>query len=323
MKNKKALVLIPAFSVLTLTTLASVSGAVAWFTANRQVEADVSEMTITRLNGNLEITATKGDYTVVTSDSKTKQTITIKDESNTNSGAKTYLTHASFDGTHVYAPNLDFNPNQTDSLGQPVNTGRYVQLNPSDKAGTDSAKNSVVYAAQWTLTFKYSFGGDRSNVDLFLDTNPANVTTKEASNPTEADTKTGVRFNFMNKDTKTDLTWAPFAKKTNPNYVNYVGSADDPKDGRAYGSRTLIASEDNMDGSSDDKKPYTDTSATKDGVGYLGQFVRGESSDDVSLTYTVTAWFEGTDPGVVDGAKLRTITANLKFYARKDKAAGA
>ena len=42
MKNKKSKIIVPALGLILLSTTASISGSVAWFTANRSVEVQAN-----------------------------------------------------------------------------------------------------------------------------------------------------------------------------------------------------------------------------------------------------------------------------------------
>jgi len=87
MKNKfkKSKIIVLALALITATTVASVTGTVAWFTANRAVTVTLNAFASTKLESNLEVTLTSGNGTSVNSSNSKQIDIDGK------------LTHGSYD----------------------------------------------------------------------------------------------------------------------------------------------------------------------------------------------------------------------------------
>ena len=63
----------------------------------------------------------------------------------------------------------------------------------------------------------------------------------------------------------------------------------------------------------------TTGSATR--TDYLGQFSRSNSEAEDIIYVKVVAWYEGTDPNVVNAATLDTVASAMTFYTRTAAAA--
>ena len=74
---KKSKIIVPALAILVLSTAASITGTVAWFTAQNTFNTQVGEFAVVRTNGDLRVvqtagigTSKSGDDIVVASNSK-------------------------------------------------------------------------------------------------------------------------------------------------------------------------------------------------------------------------------------------------------------
>ena len=149
---KKSKVIIPALAVLVLSTAASVTGTVAWFTATRERTVTAGEFKVAKTGDNLEVvlgsgigtSATPGNYAI--------------------SLGSTILTDASFN--HTVTTNNIINPNGKRNL---------VQTAPSLEAATNDDRlvlrdTNTYSVATWTMSFSVSFGAVAGNdLGLFLD----------------------------------------------------------------------------------------------------------------------------------------------------------
>ena len=84
---KKSKVLIPALGVLILSTAASVTGTVAWFTASRTYNTTIGDFAVVKTNADLKCTLAAGLGTF-----KSGDVITL-----VNENVYSELTDASFD----------------------------------------------------------------------------------------------------------------------------------------------------------------------------------------------------------------------------------
>ena len=204
-KLKKSAVVIPALARIAVTAAASVSGTVAWFTANRAVSATASTFTAYDDNGSLEITAAAGKGTTVTN--------------NKNVSVLGDLTDASFDFTNVWTDVRD------DDGNAPTAFTRVTDA--SYKTGsTNKANKEVYYAVDWTYTITLT-SKTKDNVDLFFDL--SSTFARRAAN----DTSNGFRIAMVAGEgtSKQQLVWGVDGVKT---HVSAVDTADSEFDANEY-----------------------------------------------------------------------------------------
>lgn len=150
MKNKtfnKNKILIPALAILALTTTASVTSTVAWFTANRNVTVTANQFAAVAMDGSLTVATAKGVGMSDPTGTEIARTI----------GVNGYLT----DGSYNVAAGKLF----TDNPAGPTKYRELGALNNSDlttnnpwHAGVNKTDNKEVwYAVSWTSTFTYNF----------------------------------------------------------------------------------------------------------------------------------------------------------------------
>lgn len=153
---KKSKVIIPALGVLILSTAASVTGTVAWFTANRTATITAGEFAVVNTNDNLAVTLGAGVATAKASDT-----------SIANSGS---LTDGSFN--HLYIadnpvlPIINPNVSKTKVLSA-------VALSSANT--TNLSRGTNVYTAMtWTMTFTIEFSeAANKHLGLYLDLSDA------------------------------------------------------------------------------------------------------------------------------------------------------
>ena len=143
-KLKKSAVVIPALARIAVTAAASVSGTVAWFTANRSVTINASNFQAKAESGALSVTS--ANLVGVVAD----------ENENTNKGSvkmadNNYLTDGSFDFTELYTKDT------LDDEGNPVT---FKTLGNYESAQADSTKWNITsdgktlwYGVSWTWNF--------------------------------------------------------------------------------------------------------------------------------------------------------------------------
>ena len=277
-KLKKSAVVIPALARIAVTAAASVSGTVAWFTANRAVSATASTFTAYDDNGSLAITAAPGKGTTV----KDNKDVLVSGD----------LTDASFDFTHVWTDVRDDDGNAPTAFKQVTDA--------SYKTGsTNKANKEVYYAVDWTYTITLT-SKTKDNVDLFFDLS----STFEGRATDDTDTSNGFRIAMVAGEgtSKQQLVWGVDGVKT---HVSAVNKADSLFDENEY-TQTV----------SDYSKRADGGAGASDTKEYLGTFTPTSTPTSPSITITCTAWYEGTDPAVVSGNTRSSLSATRKFYAR-------
>lgn len=155
---KKSKVIIPALGVLVLSTAASVTGTVAWFTANRTATITAGEFAVVNTNSNLEVTLSNGIGVNVDSANKI---ITQKN--------KKTLTDSSFDHT-VDSRTVVVPDASRQTVGQLLAFNQYSEANFLRSGTVDADKTGVFTAFAWDITFSITFpGGAVYDMGLFLD----------------------------------------------------------------------------------------------------------------------------------------------------------
>ena len=147
---KKSKIIVPALGLLLLSTAASVSGSVAWFTANRVYGFTAGEFAVVNTKDNLNCTLAEGFGTDVNNGSSSVAVETGKK-----------LTDASFDHTDTNLPVIIPNT-EGDKVASKVNLA---------SLGSQVARATNTYSAfSWKGTFEVTFGATADNdVGLFFD----------------------------------------------------------------------------------------------------------------------------------------------------------
>ena len=158
---KKSKVIIPALALMAFSVAASITGTVAWFTANRVATVTAGSFAVVNTTTDLQVSLAPGIGTQA-ADNNNTHTITVID------GYK--LTDSSFDHSAV-AHNV-IAPNETGELvGSSIALASVTGTlnNPVGNMVRD-ASTSVFTAFTWDITFTVTFGNSASSdVGLFLD----------------------------------------------------------------------------------------------------------------------------------------------------------
>ena len=288
---KKSKIIIPALGMLILSTAASVTGTVAWFTTVSTAQANITSFAVRKLGGDLDYTVSAGTGTEKATDTA-KATIQL-------TGTSPALCDASYNHStgKVWKANS--------------NASAFTAIDSESLANWTAASNAssiTYYAVSWSYTFSYSFGGDTNPVNLYFNSISSSVTptlTLAASGTQTEQTYKGFRIAFICGDRT--VVWAKSQTSANCHYVTATNAA--------------AGTYSNVDSSSAAGDLLDSTGVTivaENGSGsvaradYLGQF----TSSSTSLTVKCIAWFEGTDPNIVNGAEMDSVAAVLDFYAR-------
>ncbi len=311
MKNKfkKSKIIVPALALITATTVASVTGTVAWFTASRTATASLNTFSATAMDSALKVTATAGVGTTNIGGTDTAKTIAVDGN----------LTHGSYDakanpndstnGGHLYVADTDYDGTTTTITGyRDLNN-----LNGEKHTGSETTHDwlagksnnaNVWYGISWTLKFTQD-NTNSTKEDNFLFFNP-----KETTMTGTGDTIKGLKVALMTDSkvlvvggdsvlTHVDSTVTKDTKEANlPKFVN-------SDSGRTYVEKGT------------DVTKVVDYSSSIDSNVY--NF--GTIDTTNGLTITCVAWFEGTDENVQTTGKTLTTdaTTSLSFYSVKKK----
>ena len=387
---KKSKIIVPALAVLLLSTAASVTGTVAWFTANRLFNTTVGEFAVVNTKDNLVCEMGEGLGTDVNA---------LTNVVSVESGK--VLTDASFDhitnSHYIFAPNAD---------GDKV--GKKVALASADMTtganGLKREENEEIYSAfTFTMDFKLALSSAASkDVGLFFKANealmakkvtlpvgfavgtgifysdekcttaiPAGFVTTSAKtaftrstalsyafqipantaipantyyttaactayvaergetgdavdvyvkNPYRLDTGLGFRLAFVGTNTNAATrVWSdfrPISGGVGDPIAQHVAGAAAVNDEFATDGTILDYEAPALIDSANNNDPKT----TLDGARsvftgsplYLGHFDKAQAGNTVTLSYTVVAWFEGSDDNVVNN--LDTIYDTMVSY---------
>ena len=215
---KKSKVIIPALGVLILSTAASVTGTVAWFTANRTATITAGEFAVVKTNDDLRVTLGAGAGTQVSSATAigTKTNYKLTDSS---------FDHTSYNGASTH--------NKTDAAAVlPIVTPNIPRSHVLDNIPLASAhadesllaRGSNTYSAfTWTMQFTVSFSESANKkLGLFIDLGDPNTYMREVCHPSDHTNNKaeGVWY--------TDLALSTPATPSAENYYQYtaVGGED-------------------------------------------------------------------------------------------------
>lgn len=304
---KKSKILIPAMSMLLLSTVASVSGTVAWFTANRAVQITTTEFEVTKLDSDLTAALTAGAATEIAGTSL--DTVKFK------TGYK--LCDASYnkESDALYTKSLSDSGDITGfaSLGD-YDTG--ISGEVAANTWIANSTNHIWYAASWKITFTYTFAGSSSNASLFFNASEmlaegAGGSFATATTVTEGSgsgkTQKGFRLSFDCVESSEQITWAPFRTTSESAKVQHVtgtgASATAQESNVIFGNSNITQATD----------AAVSTHNTR--LDYLGTFTKA-SAATATLNVRCVVWYEGTDEDVINTSDLDKVSATLKFYVR-------
>ena len=308
--KKSKFVILPALATLVLTGVASVTGTVAWFTANRAVTASAGNFEARGLNGDFKIQATLGVGTTTTDTAgNTSSTVAVAEN--------TLMADASYDINKdiLYTKVLGEDEKGTASVtGFKVigTTGKYDSLNANNlKAGSvtdDSTGKTVYYALTWKYTFTYTFTDTTKKIDLFLDNEGSSFKSSTDTSLVDKSVSKGFRVGFIG-DKKTILSADTQTK--------HVAATDLSAVAENYTTETDVHY---LTAGSTNAKATDGVSDNTSRPDYLGTF---EPTSKTSIEIKVIAWFEGCDSNVVNDADFEAVKGAFNFYVREGAAVTA
>ena len=323
---KKSKIIVPALALITATTAASVTGTVAWFTANRAATVTATSFHTTTLSSNLNVLVSQfgSNYSIGATTNDTKES---------DSGSVTidgYLTHGSYaaqkltsdgateTGANLYTPLMDSSKvtgyasqgraeaEHTDAV---LNEDQTTKTPAKDlwKAGTKTESGeskNVWYAVAWKMTFTVDASLDGVTSTLHFD--PATTTfTDSIDNGT---TIAGLRVALMTKSS--------FVVAAGDNKVTHVSG-----EGTISTSTPLTASFDsaNFVNVVSTTTPTYPADHDTDLKTKATNYYLGDIDATNGLTVIAVAWYEGTDASIVtdDDTVMSNVTASLAFYSRQ------
>ena len=303
---KKSKIIIPALALIAFSVAASVTGAVAWFTASRSAQITAGSYSVVKTSAELSYKLTGG---IGTSVDQTNHPDTVVFDG--------YLTDGSFSHKGATANDIFITYPSSDgkTMGGTVNLADAEATTTGILRGTNAADSKSIYTvATFNLSFTVSFGATGENVGLFLN-NASGQTEFTVKNNDPAVTATGFRMAFVPKSDSANGQAKVLADLQTAANCKYIKSkTDNPLAGSAYDAVDLIDS--SISTAMPEDKALTKANALLRND-YLGYFAFS-SGAQVNLNFTVVAWFEGTDPNVVNQASAslyQQVTSKLVFEA--------
>ena len=309
---KKSRIIIPALAMIAFSVAASVTGAVAWFTASRTAQITAGSYSVVKLGAELKAECSAGAGTSLDPNDTKKQTILFDG----------VLTDGSFNHktSNIYYPDQE----GTHLGGEIplVKEGRTAaQFVEALTRGTTSTNKTVYTAVTFDISFTVTFGSDGADIGLYLD-NTANKSSFKVSDNSAAVTAKGFRMAIVPKTIPTGSYGRAtvFADLQDDGDCHYISSSSD---NLTPGTDYVSTDYDLIDADYNTALPRIadDTSGTLTRTqqtsrpDYLGYF-KFASGTTCTLVYTVVAWFEGTDPMIVNrsvAAEYQTVTSQLNF----------
>ena len=329
---KKSKIIVPALGLLLLSTAASVSGTVAWFTANRSWNTSISSFAVVSTTGALKGSFESGVGLTASSD---KTSLSLVEN--------TVLTHGSVNHDTLLASwpvNDDASKFDSYTITKTAATDGNKTPGTGEKSlyvMKDTNNKEVYTALTFTLKLTYTTSDTSNDYGLFLNlgTSKSNIEKTASAGSGTKDTYKGFRLAFIGQGSDTEtVIWADDEVGAKCGYVSEVSSAGAPTfsgtitngacTATGYSGDKLIAS----DTTNLAKLASDDTRGTlvDDGVAaataagynnFMGTFKPAGSSADRVLEFFCVAWFEGTDENVITDAKLDTVRADMFFETRK------
>ena len=351
---KKSKIIVPALGLLLLSTAASVSGTVAWFTANRTFNTSAGNFAVVKTSTDLVCVMDGGVGTRVNNNGSaliySDDTIELANTAATASvdGVAVELTDASFDHDtkNVILPDADgVKVKATDGIVS-ITDGSFAAKTTRATYTTSAADvhdttHTVYSALTWTMDFQVSYTAAGSNSGLFFNLTNTKFTLPNGDAFGATDAGHGFRLAFIptgdpENNTVTDNyiagntrvlaraqsaaeTWdhdddGETAAVSKVRYIdNAVAGSSLNSLANTYTSPILIDSTATYDIPSDNTVAASSLSSQP---AYLGKFTAA-ASKTVHMPFTVVAWFEGTDPTVVNTANLAALVkASMTFELR-------
>lgn len=289
---KKSKIILPAVALLTISTVAAASSTVAWFTANRTVNVEVSEVAVYNPESNLNVTlSTVANSGATATDKKVTMPKYMRDGSVDAANKKVYKKDVVAGTYEALADNTYF----TDTA---LITG-------------ETGPQNIYRATSWKMTFSM-VGAAADDYAVLIDmTNTVTNFTRNDDEVNSKDTKKiseSFRIAFVAGDQVTVL--APWATEEDLKYVTNNAAGGNYKNNKVTVSNKAIDSAEIA--STDKDKKLTAAN------GYVGTIAKSADAATASeLEVTCYAWFEGEDPACVvpTGAINTKVSSILGFYA--------
>ncbi len=313
MKNKfkKSKIIVPALALITATTVASVTGTVAWFTASRVAIVNASTFETKALDTNLLVKSSKLVGVTSSESSATASSTVTVDGAMTHGSYNAQASNGTYSG-ELYVANIDedstvssFSSHGTLAVAQNNAVNPTVETHSTWWAGSytegGSSKN-IWYGVAWQMDFSSVHSAD-DTLSLFVDYKNTTFT----DNKEGGTTMPGLRIALMTGSTVRVLG----GESSETNHVTGTQSTN---------VNTFTSGVYNYVGSSSKYTKAVDKTDFSTNVGLLGAMTVDTSKTSSKLSVTAVAWYEGESTAIVKDATMSQVSATLSFYTRVNKA---
>jgi len=286
---------------------------VAWFTANRTATINTGAFGVVKTDGTLAVEVTNGVGTVVTNTTVSRVTdAKIADVSFNPKTHQLYTDKGNGDvsGYREIGGTTSFSTAPTGGTG----TGAHAY----------KIDDKTYYAFTWSVTLTYTWGPDKTPLNVFFDYKNSSMSTTSA-----AETDSGLRIAMA--ATKT-VVFAGM-QATAGNLKGVYGTA--ANNFEEYGTTNITGGVfggyfaqsvygDSNTASSNATATKTTYSQALDGdtqsvqiarPDFLGTIEQEGEETNSDIVINCIAWYEGTDPNVVNNKSLGEVSSTLAFYA--------
>ena len=321
---RKSKIIIPIIGMMMLSTAATVSGTVAWFTAQRTYNNTISSFGIREIDGNMTFVSASNIVGTTVENNAATSTVEV---SLAVGGHASYLADASWN-YHTHILYTDNGSATNTSTG--FNESSFISLGTADgTSGNEASKwkvsasedNYLYYACAYQIVLAYDFTQSDHPVNLMLDLTDSGCSFTHATG--EAGTSateiySGLRIGFLSEGYQYD---EGSIHSSNRVIAPFQGTAANVKCVRDTSSvETVVAAGliNSSTGTFNSPKHSDYTSVSEFGAEYLGTFHEDIHPDNLihsdQLALNIVIWLEGTDPNVISANTKSTFSASLKFY---------
>ena len=302
MKNKfkKSKIIVPALALITATTVASVTGTVAWFTASRAVTISGTQFHTTTLDSNLKVkveayheAGTSGANSSTPSDSGT---VTVAGLMTHGSYAAAALQNSgdyageTATNANLYTPLMDSDSvTGYESKGRaetngvaPDETQTSAKVYPW-KAGSKTVNEVITniwYGVAWKMTF--SIDSEVTGVINTLHFDPASSTFTDSSTGSGTKTAQGLRIAFMTTSSYLVAAGDDVTTHVNAAEARYEYVQKNDLSNETYAADTWFATNTTAKALTEDEfSSYKD----KNGTNYGKNLYKGTKKDGTETSY--------------------------------------
>lgn len=311
---KKSKILIPAIAAIAFSTIASVTGTVAWFTSQSAVSITTSLFKVSGLEGALSVKATAGVGTSATGED---------DNTVITTAEKVSLTHGSFDHINKMVYSYDQFSGETPVYTH--KTGADLSSSQVADAFKETSTGTKYNAITWSLTFKYGYsaGGYLLDdpVNLYFNFKDSSINSSVTIENGKKNAARGFRIAFVNSgDVPAAKVWSPEQGKV----FGPKASAADADVSSCYVTSTTATANytaddlmyKGLEGEEGTISYITGEVGATNRADFLGQF---NSTNGGVVTLTCVAWFEGSDLNVENvTGDLPAVSSSMNFYVKKN-----